>query len=274
MEKRFRFCRTPPSIWPRNTETKCHRAESSSFLSEIIVDENPPLEIVRWLRKNRPHLKVVQINLLATFHFSSSKNWIRRHNTSLPDNKRIIRLFWLLVQLHFSCNNLRPHQMRRSDTRQGPRLTSDVFRKQVGWGTWLSDIHHIFYLWLQIWSKISNHYLVFGGNLKKRKLKHLCQISLNLQSITLLFKYCVLFVSILHDKLAEKWGQLLCLRLHIFIFGFSSPLSHNPINFNSVSPILQNWSQLLPDSSYDDARLQIWTLNGIQKKISHRGIGK
>ena len=77
-------------------------------------------EIVRWLRKNRPHLKVVQINLLATFHFSSSKNWIRRHNTSLPDNKRIIRLFWLLVQLHFSCNNLRPHQMRRIDTRQGP----------------------------------------------------------------------------------------------------------------------------------------------------------
>ena len=104
----------------RNTETKCHRTESSSFWSEIIADENPPLEIVRWLRKNRPHLKVVQINLLATFHFSSSKNWIRRHNTSLPDNKRIIRLFWLLVQLHFSCNNLRPHQMRRSDTRQGP----------------------------------------------------------------------------------------------------------------------------------------------------------
>ena len=163
--------------------------------------------------------------------------------------------------------------MQRSDTRQGPCLT--CLPKASGWGTWLSDIHHIFYLWLQIWSKISNHYLVFGGNLKKRKLKHLCQIGLNLQSVTShYYLYFVLFVSILHDKLAEKWGQLLCLRLHIFIFGFSSPLSHNPINFNSVSPILQNWSQLLPDSSYDDARLQIWTLNGIQKKISHRGIGK
>ena len=90
MERRFRFCRTPPSIWPMDTGTKCHRTESSSFLSEIIAEENPPLEIVRWLRKNRPHLKVVQINLLATFHFSSSKNWIRRHNTSLPDNKRMI----------------------------------------------------------------------------------------------------------------------------------------------------------------------------------------
>ena len=65
--------------------------------------------------------------------------------------------------------------------------------------------------------------IVFGGNLKKRKLKHLCQISLNLQSVTShYYLYFVLFVSILHDKLAEKWGQLLCLRLHIFIFGFSS----------------------------------------------------